>query len=200
MSFMTVKIFENQLADWWGAPYAVATDCCTHAIELCLRLKEFDNVGVPAHTYVSVPQTLEKLGLNWHFTDSEWQEYYELENTNIVDSAVYWKPGGYLKGKLQCLSFQFKKPLNLGRGGAILCEDLDTYLKLKAMSYDGRLGDQPWAEQDIQLWGYHYYMTPETAQAGIDKLPQSMTRHTKTWSYQDYPDLRNFLLFRRKFS
>ena len=39
MSFDTVKEFEQQIAKFYGAPYAVATDCCTHAIELCLRVE-----------------------------------------------------------------------------------------------------------------------------------------------------------------
>ena len=36
--FSTLFEFEQALADYTGAPYAVATDCCTHAIELCLRM------------------------------------------------------------------------------------------------------------------------------------------------------------------
>ena len=38
------------------------------------------------------------------------------------------------------------------------------------MSYDGRLPDVPWREQNISSVGYHYYMTPETAQLGLEKL------------------------------
>ena len=34
----SVEIFESKLAEFTGAPYVVTTDCCTHAIELCLRL------------------------------------------------------------------------------------------------------------------------------------------------------------------
>ena len=37
MSFKIVKDFENEVANWFGAPYGVAVDCCTHGIELCLR-------------------------------------------------------------------------------------------------------------------------------------------------------------------
>ena len=195
MSFHNVKIFENQLADWWGAPYAVATDCCTHAIELALRYTQANDITVPRHTYVSIPMTCEKLGLTWEFADVHWWDYYYLGNTNIIDGAVFWRKGGYVKGTLQCLSFQFRKPLNLGRGGAILCESLDDYNTLKAMSYDGRLGDQPWAEQDISTLGYHYYMTPETAELGIERLPSSLSRHTKIWSASDYPDLSKLRVF-----
>ena len=39
MNFETVQEFEKQIAKFYGAPYAVATDCCTHAVELCLRIE-----------------------------------------------------------------------------------------------------------------------------------------------------------------
>ena len=39
MSFEIVKKFENEIAAFFGAPFAVAVDCCTHGIELCLRYK-----------------------------------------------------------------------------------------------------------------------------------------------------------------
>jgi dTDP-4-amino-4,6-dideoxygalactose transaminase len=29
---------EQRVSDFFGSPYAVAVDCCTHGIELCLRL------------------------------------------------------------------------------------------------------------------------------------------------------------------
>lgn len=199
MSFSAVTLFEQALADWWGAPYAVTTDCCTHAVELCLRLKKPQSLlEVPKHTYLSIPMTLEKLGLGWQFRDEQWEDHYRIWNTNIVDSAVYWKEGGYLKGTLQCLSFQFKKPLNLGRGGAILCESYDEYVALKKMTYDGRFGDEPWANQKVDTIGYHYYMTPETAQEGLLKLPDAHLRHTKTWTWQDYPDLTTMPVFEKK--
>ena len=71
-----------------------------------------------------------------------------------------------------CISFQFRKHLNLGRGGMILCPDKKSYYKLKKMIYDGRDPNVPWREQNIDSVGYHYYMTPETASKGIEKLPE----------------------------
>ena len=189
MSFKAVEEFECAIADFYGAPYAVATDCCTHAIELCLRLTEANQISCPAHTYISVPFTFIKLGLQWGFRKEQWADYYYIGNTNIIDAAVHFKQGGYIPDSLMCLSFQFKKPLGLGRGGAILCESPDTYIALKKMSYDGRFGDQPWADQYIDTIGYHYYMTPETAQQGIDKLPSVAAKEWKQWSWLDYPDL-----------
>jgi len=37
MSFKALFDFESALAEYTGAPYAVLTDGCTHAIELCMR-------------------------------------------------------------------------------------------------------------------------------------------------------------------
>ena len=201
MSFSAVKQFEQQLADWWGAPYAVATDCCTHAIELCLRYKRATSIHtVPKHTYVSIPMTLEKVDLPWDWTDEEWYSFYEIGTSGIIDSAVYWKKGGYIDLSLQCLSFQFKKPLNLGRGGAILCSTLDEYNRLKSMAYDGRdqNSDTYWGDQQISTMGYHYYMTPETAVMGMERLPSSAKRATKHWSWQDYPDCSQMPVFKKK--
>ena len=44
MSFDIIKKFENRIADWFGSKYAVAVDCCTHGIELCLRLKKVKTI------------------------------------------------------------------------------------------------------------------------------------------------------------
>ena len=40
MSFDAVTKFEDKIGSYFAAPYAVATDCCTHAIELCLRYEQ----------------------------------------------------------------------------------------------------------------------------------------------------------------
>jgi|TARA_E500000081_G_scaffold31058_1_gene34762 dTDP-4-amino-4,6-dideoxygalactose transaminase len=197
MSFDTVKEFEQQIAKFYGAPYAVATDCCTHAIELCLRVEPVSAMTCPTNTYPSVPMTLDKLGIRWFWGEENWEDYYYLGNTRIIDAAVYWKANSYLSGTLMCLSFQFQKHLSLGRGGAILCDDKLTYDVLKRMSYDGRNPNTPWKEQDIQNIGYHYYMTPETAQLGLDRLPDAEIRKTKKWTSQDYPDLRNMTVFKK---
>jgi dTDP-4-amino-4,6-dideoxygalactose transaminase len=194
--FDKVTEFENAIAEFYGAPYAVATDCCTHAIELCLRLTNPSNVACPTNTYLSVPMTFEKLGIAWKFIDVQWRDYYHLTNTNIIDAAVYWQQGGFQKGHFNCLSFQFKKHLNLGRGGMILTDDADAAVKLKKMSYDGRLPDIPWMEQNIDMIGYHYYMTPETAQLGLDRFEDAKNKTPKTWSYQDYPNLLNMEIFK----
>lgn len=197
--FDKVKKFEEEIAKFFNSPYAVATDCCTHAVELCLRYKKYNNIIVPTHTYISIPFTLEKLNLNWKFEYQEWQNFYYLGNTNIIDAAVYWKKNGYIKNTFMCLSFQFKKHLSLGRGGAILLQNKEDYDILKKMSYDGRNLSKPWAEQNIDIIGYHYYMTPETALLGIEKMSEAMITNPKIWDYRNYPNLSNMKIFFKKY-
>ena len=192
----TVKEFELELANYYNSPFCVATDSCTHAIELCLRYLNPKNViKIPARTYVSIPFTLLKCNLNWQFADSEWEEYYRLEGTPIIDGAVNFKRNSYLNGTYMCLSFQFKKMLNLGRGGAILCPTKDDYDVLKKMSYDGRTDGISWTQQNIKHIGYHYYMTPEIANQGIKKIKTA--KPNKYWTSKDYPYLPDMDVFKR---
>ena len=191
MSFETVKIFENKIAEFFGSPYAVAVDSCTHGIELCLRYQNLSYINVPKRTYISVPFLANKLKINLEWRDEEWQDYYKVNNhfTPIYDAAVLWKKDSYIPDSFMCLSFQFQKHLSLGRGGMILCDNEAAAIDLKKMVYDGRHPDIPWREQDIERFGYHYYMTPETAQKGLDKLDQAKETSPKKWTVTDWPDL-----------
>lgn len=200
MSFNKVKEFEEEIAKFYGAPYAVAVDCCTHALELCLRYLQPSHVTFPTRTYISVPFLGDKLGLKWFWNSLEWQDYYYIGNTNIVDAAVLWKENSYIPETFMCLSFQFKKHLSLGRGGMILTDNKEDALVLKRMSYDGRLPDKPWAEQNISSMGYHYYMTPETAQNGLDKLEDAKARPPAQWVWKDWPNLEKMDVFKNHYN
>ena len=196
MSFNIVKEFENKIANYYGAPYSIAVDSCTHAIELCLRLEQPNTVSFPTHTYVGVPMLGEKLNLNWNWEKDNWIDYHNLRGTSIIDAAVYWHENSYIPGSLMCLSFQFKKHLNIGRGGMILTDNLKSYNKLMLMSHDGRRRDEPWSEQNVKTIGYHYYMIPELAEKGLKKLNQAINTPPRQGSYADYPDLRNMDVFK----
>lgn len=192
-----VQQFEIEIAEFYGSPYAVTTDCCTHAIELCLRYKQIKKTACPTHTYLSIPMTLEKLGIEWEWDDCRWIDYYYLKDTNIIDAAVLWREKSFISGTLMCLSFQFKKHLSLSRGGAILCNNLEEFYTLKKMSQDGRVPQIPWSQQDIDVLGYHYYMTFETAELGLAKLPEAKATPARTWTQDDYPYLPNMTVFKK---
>lgn len=196
MSFDVITDFENAIAKFFGAPYAVAVDCCTHGIELCLRDQGIQSITVPKRTYISVPFLASKLNIELKWKDEIWQDYYFLGDTNIIDAAVLWEKNSYIPNTFMCLSFQFRKHLSLGRGGMILTNDREAAIRLKKMSYDGRLPNVPWRDQNISSVGYHYYMTPETAQFGLDKLPDAIERRPIKWTIDDWPDLTQMEIFK----
>ena len=194
MNFNTVTEFENQIAEFFGAPYAVAVDSCTHGVEICLRHTQTDSIQVPKRTYISIPFLAHKLWLNLSWKDEDWVDYYYVTD-NVIDAAVLWKPNSYIPGTFMNLSFQYQKHLSLGRGGMILTDNKESADRLKKMSYDGRLPNIPWREQDIEVYGYHYYMTPETAQLGLDKLDMAKNTLPRQWTTQDWPDLTQLKVF-----
>ena len=206
MSFEVIKEFEDKIAKFYGSPYAVAVDCCTHAIELCLRYKRVKKFTVPPNTYLSVPNLAKKIGIEFEWEEREWKDYYQLGGTNkihglkggIIDAAVLWRENSYIPNSFMCLSFQYQKHLSLGRGGMILTDNKKAKEELKKMSYDGRLPDIPWTEQNISIMGYHYYMTPETAELGLKKLSEAIKTKPKEWVLEEWPDLRDMEIFSDK--
>ena len=195
MNFSVVADFEKEIAKFFGAPYAVAVDSCTHGVELALRWTEAKSITVPKRTYLSIPFLAEKLSIERIWKDEEWVDYYYLTE-NVIDAAVLWKPSSYIPGTFMGISFQYQKHLSLGRGGVLLCSRPHDYLNLKKMSYDGRLPEIPWRDQNIFTIGYHYYMTPETAQKGLEKLPAAIETTPRQWTVNDWPDLTQMDIFK----
>jgi len=196
MNFGVVAEFEMQIAKFFGAPYAIAVDSCTHGVELALHYTEAKSISVPKNTYLSIPFLAHKLNIDLTWRDEEWVDYYHLTD-NVIDAAVLWKPNSYIPGTYMGVSFQYQKHLSLGRGGIILCDDINGAEEIKKMSYDGRLPNIPWREQNISSIGYHYYMTPETAQLGLDKLPKAIETTPRQWVVSDWPDLTQMNIFKK---
>ena len=186
MNFEAVTEFEKKIAEFFGAPYAVAVDSCTHGVELCLRLAKAGYISCPRNTYLSIPMLAKKLNISllWKTEGLEWKDYYNVYMTkefDINDAAVLWRKDSYVKNTFMSISFQYQKHLSLGRGGMILCSNKKDYNELKKMSYDGRIPNIPWRIQDVDMMGYHYYLTPETAQLGLDKLQKASDTSPRQW-------------------
>jgi dTDP-4-amino-4,6-dideoxygalactose transaminase len=189
--FDKIKKFEDALADYTGAPYAIMTDCCTHAIEMCLRYQNVKNTRFTAYTYLSIAMTMHKLGIKYELLDEQWTGEYPFEYTNIWDSARRLEKNMYRPGTLQCLSFGHNKPLHIGHGGAILLDDKKAYETMLSQRYDGRdLTILPWQDQKTFHVGYHYKPSIEDAVQGIALL-QGVKEHNPKPVYVAYPDLRN---------
>lgn len=197
-----VTLFENKVAEFAGSKYAVAVDCCTHAMELSLRylinigeLSTRSTIYIPANTYVSIFWMLKQLGFSVRANeDDQWEGLYQLGVTRVYDSAVRWKKKMYVgSNSLQCLSFQIKKTLCIGRGGMILTDDKEAVDWLRLASYDGRDLSLPYDHPyHVKMNGYHYYMTPEDAARGILLMDQIKTEGDSA-GWENYPDLRKML-------
>lgn len=196
MSWEVVKEFEKKVAEFFGAPFSVSTDSCTHAVELCLRYRNVQEFFSPTRTYVSIPMLAEKLNIKRNWVNISWEEKYMIGNL-IWDAAVLWRPNSYMKKTFMCISFQFQKHLNLNRGGIILCDNQDAANDLRKMAYDGREFGIPWRDQDIKTLGFHYYMPIETAALGLQKLPEAIVTPARKWDQSDYPDVSKFSVFNK---
>jgi dTDP-4-amino-4,6-dideoxygalactose transaminase len=191
VTFDTILKFEQSLAEYTGAPYAVMTDCCTHAIELCLRYNKVTQTAFTAFTYLSIPMIMHKLGIWYILNNESWTGEYQFHGTNIWDSARRLERGMYRPGQMQCLSFGHNKPLQIGHGGAIILDNKEAYGVLLRQRYDGRdLSIAPWAVQRTFMVGYHYRPAIEDAEIGLKKL-QAVNELPK---YHQYPDLRDITI------
>lgn len=189
MSYDILFEFEKKLAEYTGAPYTVVTDCCTHAIELCMLYDGVLHTRFTSRTYLSVPMTLFRMGIDFEMFDGDWEGEYQFLETRIWDSARMLMPNMYRTGQMQCLSFGNTKPLHLGRCGAILLDDKGAYEAISAMRSDGRnlLEESKWAEQKSYYCGYHYCPTLEICELGIEKLKTVTPQCQKA----QYPDCRD---------
>lgn len=68
--YKIVKMFEEEVADYTGAPYAISVDSCTSALFLCCKYLEVTDVIIPSKTYLSVPQSIINSGGNVVFDPS----------------------------------------------------------------------------------------------------------------------------------
>lgn len=197
-----VDIFEKKVAEFVGSKYAVSTDCCTHAMKLSLlylleigEISKEDTLSIPKNTYISAAMLLFELGFeNIKFDDVKWTGAYSINPTRVIDAAVQWRKHMYVgHNALQCLSFQIKKTIPIGRGGMILTDDKEAYEWLKLARYDGRDMSLPYDHPDhIKMNGYHYYLTPECCARGILLMDQ-IKSEGETASWQNYPDVTKML-------
>lgn len=185
MTFDEIFHLEDELSQYTGAPYVVITDGCTHAIELVMRWYRIQKVEFTAYTYLSIPQTIRNLGIEYDLIDETWTGEYQFHGTNIWDSARRLEPGMYRAGQVQCLSFGNGKPLSVGRCGAVLLDDQTAYYHLSRMRSDGRdLSVLPWISQEIFGPGWHYCPSLETV-AQVRQALRSVEPQCQTASYPD---------------
>lgn len=241
--------FEQELCKYTGSPYAVAVDNCSNALFLALYYElQIKNdwpvfkdshwrkptISIPRHTYPSVPCEIIHAGGKVEFKhnssffansygikENNAEGSYRLVPTRVWDSALSFTHNMYKAGQYMCLSFTGPyKHLKLGKGGAILTDDLQFALWAKRARFSGRqecsyfddkfdesisAGDY---KEDIDRYvnfrippiaGWNFYMMPEIAARGILLMQQFYDRDGKPKSNEDlclhYPDLSKFKVF-----
>ena len=192
--FEHIDLFEKELAAYAGSPYAVVTDCCTHAIELAMRYDRVTHTRFSAYTYLSVLMAFHHWKIQYELLDHKWQKTYPFENTRIWDCARVLEPGMYQPGTIQCVNFGRGKPLEIGRGGALLLDDRKAYEKIRLQRYDGRdLSILPWQDQKVFKVSWHYKLTPDEAVIGRQKLRnREFNINQQYWEF--YPDTRQITI------
>lgn len=206
--YQVVKDFERAVAEYTGAPFAVSVMSCTAALLLAVAWKlrqtlgwPFDcpyesrsGVSIPKRTYVSVPMSIIHAGGRPTFRDEEWSGGYELRPLGVWDYARRFTGGMYKRGELQCVSFHWSKILGIQQGGAILTDDYYAYEWLKKARFDGRTEGVPVAMDQIDFVGWHYYMSPEIAAEGLQRIGL-LPKTNADLPLDNYPDLSTLRIF-----
>lgn len=190
-AFWVVDDFEEELASYCGAPYAVAVDSCTNAIFLSLVLEAQTRshlvLTLPAHTYSGVAQAAINAGWGLRWNYDVWKKQYAIPPTRVIDAALNLAPESYEPGTLTCLSFHAAKQLTMGIGGAILLDSKKDNQWLRAARMDGR--QQGTNSAEPQLPGYHCFMPPDVAARGLWLLMALKGEAPAPCRHDDYPDL-----------
>ena len=198
--FEIVKWFEEEMAEYTGAKYAITTDNCTDAIFLCCKYLNISNkeVTIPSRTYLSIPQSIIQAGGKLKFEELDWSGIYQLKPFPIYDSAKRLTSNMYIPGSYMCLSFHHKKSLKIGKGGMILTDDINAVDKIKKMRYEGRTQNVSYHIDQLGDGGWNMYMTPEQAARGLTLLSDYPQNCPDQIENPPYRDLREFNLFKNK--
>ena len=193
--YKIVKMFEEEVASYTGAPYAVAIDSCTNSLFLCCKYLKVKEVIVPKRTYLSVPQSVMHAGGEVIFEDSDWSGAYQLKPYPIWDCAKRLTSKMYKKGTFMCLSFHIKKTLAIGKGGMILTDNEEAVKWFKKARYEGR-SEVPYHEDQIDFCGWNMYMTPQQASHGLALMQNYPDDVPDLGENNGYKDLTDFPLFK----
>ena len=199
--FKIVQMFEEEIAEYTGAPYAVAVDSCTNALFLTCKYLKVKEVTIPSQTYLSVPMSIMQAGGEVVFDKTSrtnhWQGLYQLKPYPIYDSAKRFTSNMYIPGSFMALSFHIKKQLPIWKGGAILCDNKKAYEWFKKARYEGR-SEKYYKDDDIEFLGWNMYMTPQQAAEGLCLLQSYPVHNEDFYEVNGYRDLTEFKVFKNQ--
>jgi dTDP-4-amino-4,6-dideoxygalactose transaminase len=192
-------MFEEEIANYTGAPYAISIDSCTNALFLICKYLEVGEVTIPSKTYLSVPQSIIHAGGEVVFDRREetnnWKGIYQLKPYPIYDAAKRLKKDMYIDGTFMGLSFHIKKLLPIWKGGMILTDNSEAADWFKKARYEGR-SEKFYKEDDITFHGWNMYMTPQQAAQGLAMFQNYSAEGGDLGEDNGYRDLTEFTVFK----
>jgi dTDP-4-amino-4,6-dideoxygalactose transaminase len=153
--FKIVKDFEEAVADFTGAPFAVAVNSCTNALFLTLMWHKKTHmlpreISIPRRTYISVPMQIMHVGSRPVFRNEDWEGVYQLAPLPIWDCARRFRGTMYDSGAYLCTSHHWTKPLGISQGGFILHDNKQADTWFRRARFDGRGEGIPPVEGHLQ--------------------------------------------------
>lgn len=193
-------MFEEEIAEYTGAQYAVSVDSCTNALFLCCTYLKVREVTIPSKTYLSVPMSIIHSGGQVVFDKrpetNHWRGVYQLKPYPIYDAAKRLTTNMYVPGSYMCLSFHIKKHLGIGKGGMILTDNKEAVDWFKKARYEGR-SEKYYKEDNISSLGWNMYMTPQEAAQGLCLLQNYPLHSNDLDETNGYRDLTEFEIFKQ---
>ena len=202
--------FEEKLAHYTGAKYAVTVDNMSNGLFLALYYENVvmnrteDTITIPSRTYPSVPCEVIHAGLNVDFEPVEGKTIkgaYQMKGSNVWDSALSFTADMYVPKSHMCISFTGPyKHFKLSKGGAILTDDYEAYLWFRRARYSGRR-EVSYFEDNFDMIGWNFYMMPELAARGLLLMGQFYNMDGTKKHNEDlelpYPDLSKFDVYKK---
>tara|TARA_R110002072_G_scaffold3834_2_gene27467 strand:+ start:580 stop:1209 length:630 start_codon:yes stop_codon:yes gene_type:complete len=204
--YRVTEEFEEELAKYTGSKFAVTVDNMSNGLFLALMYEKVKGkeITIPSRTYPSVPCEIIHAGAKVKFKtikDKTITGAYQLEPTNVWDSALTFTADMYKPGTHMCISFTGPyKHFKLSKGGAILTDDLDAYHWFKRARYSGRR-ECSYHDDNLDMIGWNFYMMPELAARGLLLMNQfyntdGTKRHNEDLTLP-YPDLSKFDIYKQ---
>jgi dTDP-4-amino-4,6-dideoxygalactose transaminase len=197
--YKIVRMFEEEIAHYTGAPHAISIDSCTNALFLICKYLEVGEVTIPSKTYLSVPQSIIHAGGEVVFDRREetnnWKGIYQLKPYPIYDAAKRLKKDMYIPNTYMGLSFHIKKLLPIWKGGMILTDNAEAADWFKKARYEGR-SEKFYKEDDITFHGWNMYMTPQQAAQGLAMFQNYSAEGGDLGEDNGYRDLTEFTVFK----
>jgi len=192
--YKIVEQFEINLCQYTGSKFAVAMDCCTNSLLLCMQYLAPKQIVLPKNTFIGVAAAAKHLNIDLTFKDINWSGMYRLDPLNVYDCARRFTSNMYKPGSFMCLSFHYKKHLKIGRGGAILLDDEKAYQWLLKARNCGKDVTRSLPEQSYDICGWNMLLHPDLALKGIALL-RDLPKHNSDLEDEYYGDLSKQIIY-----